>query len=266
MRSISSAAWARELLPAQTKREALLDSDQQNQADAASTYNRTTQPTPESTRSIADQVLDLAGDAEAAMLQATADHPEADPLGPTMKGKMFKKSAGLFGGHGAGWKCNVCVLENRKLCYDEYLDQVSDLRPEHVMALTPQTVLAREVQRQGPTPYRLKLTSAAGVQWDFCCLSENEMRKWELSITHAMRPVWRQEEMVERCGKCQAGFSWVNRKHHCRNCGDVICDDCSPQHDYRPLIHLGYTTPVRVCRGCVHQLRTAEIVAQQSQQ
>lgn len=47
---------------------------------------------------------------------------------------------------------------------------------------------------------------------------------------------------------CQAGFTVVRRRHHCRNCGKVFCGRCSSNNV--PLPRYGHTKPVRVCNRC----------------
>ena len=44
------------------------------------------------------------------------------------------------------------------------------------------------------------------------------------------------------CFVCQKKFSFFLRRHHCRACGQVVCDDCSPL-GWLP----GYPEKVRVC-------------------
>jgi hypothetical protein len=57
------------------------------------------------------------------------------------------------------------------------------------------------------------------------------------------------------CASCFTLFGVFNRKHHCRQCGDIFCHSCSS--NTHALSHLGYTTPERVCTVCYDRLRGA---------
>lgn len=38
---------------------------------------------------------------------------------------------------------------------------------------------------------------------------------------------WEQDEMVSTCKICLKDFNVSRRKHHCRRCGGIFCNDCS---------------------------------------
>ena len=62
------------------------------------------------------------------------------------------------------------------------------------------------------------------------------------------RPDWVPDELVLACPKCDAQFSPIVRRHHCRVCGGVFCSSCT---GFKAIIpRLLYNDPVRVCKQC----------------
>uniref|UniRef100_A0A0D9WU86 FYVE-type domain-containing protein n=1 Tax=Leersia perrieri TaxID=77586 RepID=A0A0D9WU86_9ORYZ len=62
---------------------------------------------------------------------------------------------------------------------------------------------------------------------------QNDRRKNFLDWRNLMKPMneekdhWVPDEAVTKCTGCTADFSAFNRRHHCRNCGDIFCDKCT---------------------------------------
>ena len=52
------------------------------------------------------------------------------------------------------------------------------------------------------------------------------------------------------CPSCDVIFSISKRRHHCRLCGDIFCDQCSNKKVLLPLSGPEFEKPVRVCDLC----------------
>ncbi|KAF7000271.1 hypothetical protein CFC21_016204 [Triticum aestivum] len=73
---------------------------------------------------------------------------------------------------------------------------------------------------------------------------------------------WVPDEAAKKCQSCAGDFSHFNRRHHCRNCGEIFCDKCSQgrialtAEDNAPL--------VRVCDRCMAEVSQRLSMAQEA--
>ncbi|BFU18531.1 Rho guanine nucleotide exchange factor, putative [Entamoeba histolytica HM-1:IMSS-B] len=68
----------------------------------------------------------------------------------------------------------------------------------------------------------------------------------ELSDNEAA-PTWIPDDNVLDCMNCHSKFTLLNRRHHCRKCGRVLCAECTKRRVVIPHIS---SKPVRVCENC----------------
>ncbi|XP_023285732.1 zinc finger FYVE domain-containing protein 1-like [Seriola lalandi dorsalis] len=68
-------------------------------------------------------------------------------------------------------------------------------------------------------------------------------------VKDAARPAyWVPDQDIHSCCECQKEFAPRLSIHHCRACGQGVCDDCSQER--RSVPSRGWDHPVRVCNGC----------------
>ncbi|KAH8282879.1 hypothetical protein KR054_010542, partial [Drosophila jambulina] len=77
-----------------------------------------------------------------------------------------------------------------------------------------------------------------------------ELREADAMFTADTAPNWADGRV---CHRCRVEFTFTNRKHHCRNCGQVFCGQCTAKQC--PLPKYGIEKDVRVCDGCFAALQ-----------
>ena len=75
---------------------------------------------------------------------------------------------------------------------------------------------------------------------------QKNLRQWK------RRVVWEPDDEAFECRVCESDFSTTRRKHHCRQCGRVVCGSCSEQEKKVA----GYDGPQRVCSECYSKPET----------
>lgn len=61
----------------------------------------------------------------------------------------------------------------------------------------------------------------------------------------------------DKCHRCRDEFSLLNRRHHCRNCGQIFCNKCSAKVSALPKY--GIEKEVRVCDPCYESINVTKI-------
>eukprot|EP00606_Chrysophyceae_sp_TOSAG23-5_P000257 GSChrysophyteH2.ASY1.ANO1.352.1 assembled CDS len=76
-----------------------------------------------------------------------------------------------------------------------------------------------------------------------------------LDSTVVNRP-WVADHLVNSCTRCCCSFSLLNRKHHCRCCGNIFCLSCSSES--RIVAAISSWQAQRVCINCAEKLDDIE--------
>ncbi|KAL7640897.1 UNVERIFIED_CONTAM: hypothetical protein RMT77_008034 [Armadillidium vulgare] len=74
-------------------------------------------------------------------------------------------------------------------------------------------------------------------------IKENKRSPFELS-----EPEWMKDNQTPCCLNCEANFDFVRRRHHCRRCGKIFCNNCCKKRMVLP--RMCFLDPVRVCGAC----------------
>lgn len=69
------------------------------------------------------------------------------------------------------------------------------------------------------------LNSSSDVQ-NSGTLSDTEFQVNSVATVSAL---WQSDELNSTCHACQSEFNLINRRHHCRLCGNIFCQSCSNQ-------------------------------------
>ncbi|CUE66333.1 Hypothetical protein, putative [Bodo saltans] len=63
---------------------------------------------------------------------------------------------------------------------------------------------------------------------------------------------WAKDDTAVNCKQCNSKFTFSRRRHHCRNCGYIFCEDCSFRT--QPVPNRNINDHVRVCDDCYFAL------------
>jgi hypothetical protein len=112
-------------------------------------------------------------------------------------------------------------------------------------------ILRKEIILAGKSSYQDRLRSENIVQKEEKIISP---MKGEMTIRRvymlygAYRVGWVVDDDVQYCMECSGEFNFLNRRHHCRACGNIICAACSPYKASIPTLY--EPNGSRVCTNC----------------
>jgi len=81
-------------------------------------------------------------------------------------------------------------------------------------------------------------------------LKHGKGKSGESTDGESIAPVWVPDKLLKNCMVCEVKFTAINRRHHCRKCGKLLCGGCSSKKF--KLENLGKVS--RVCDGCYEEL------------
>lgn len=121
--------------------------------------------------------------------------------------------------------------------------------PPPIPDLTPQLSLAPE--------FRVPTHEVPQKNFGFC---------WTTPVSS---PEWEKDMLVQKCRECQRRFNLLLRRHHCRRCGRIFCDNCSSYkalldpsqiaHDPVLPVYIGTGSSHRVCRSCFDAVNSGPV-------
>lgn len=154
-------------------------------------------------------------------------------------------------------------LFNDILVYGNIIIFKKKLISQHVFELESLTV--EEVIGNENYPFQFKVMTPKK-SFVICAATAEERMQWILHIRknskecerktlarnlnndNSLSPVWIPDTEAMKCMSCLiTEFSWIQRRHHCRSCGNVVCSKCSQQKIHLPSQS---NAPLRVCYRC----------------
>ena len=120
---------------------------------------------------------------------------------------------------------------------------------------TQSSSVATIIATQGmPTPFLASSSSAGNLHSpttspaSFEVDDDNEPEKL-LTADGFEVPPWAPDDSSNNCLGCNAKFTTTNRRHHCRNCGQLFCKKCTTKKCFLP--RFGFTQKkMKVCERC----------------
>jgi len=77
----------------------------------------------------------------------------------------------------------------------------------------------------------------------------SDIKKKEKASKFTAAPTWEKDDEAKACHECKTEFGFFTRKHHCRRCGQIYCEQCTSHTIKLEIIH-PEGGKYRVCNSC----------------
>ncbi|KAH3763183.1 FYVE, RhoGEF and PH domain containing protein [Pelomyxa schiedti] len=165
-------------------------------------------------------------------------------------------------------KPRVFFLFSDCLIYAVKVEAVNGYR--HHFLLNLHNAQLKSLPDTSKTRYSFQILSKQK-SFTVCAKDEEEKEQWtseiqatiaNLKSVHASRqhaqevsgnsqaPVWIPDSEAETCMQCGSKFTLLFRRHHCRQCGQIVCSDCTQNRFFFESLH----EYARVCAACYKTL------------
>jgi len=118
----------------------------------------------------------------------------------------------------------------------------------------------RERKELQATPWRPTLWSSSSERIRYRDLGYELDSAPPLPVQMVDKSKWMLDTDTVKCLDCGFRFDSVIRRHHCRACGAVFCETCSPE------VGLSNGVTVRICADCYHHAKSVKRTADQEEQ
>ncbi|POM71100.1 Hypothetical protein PHPALM_12377 [Phytophthora palmivora] len=101
--------------------------------------------------------------------------------------------------------------------------------------------------------------SADEAQREYIRVVEDVLPQWQSppSWDGALLRTWTPDECSDRCSVCHEVFTFLNRRHHCRRCLNLVCAVCSPHTVPLRVFSEPTGKRQRVCATCFDEIGEA---------
>eukprot|EP01035_Chromulina_nebulosa_P019391 gene19391-25260_t len=157
-------------------------------------------------------------------------------------------------------------LFSDKLLYGE-LNGLGSYRVNRQILFTEMRITSTDTVENHERSFLIESKAKSFVTW---AKDVSERNEWYNAIMDAMlanndmikettgiAPLWTPDSAQSNCEECNVLFNLMTRRHHCRNCGKLLCGGCSI---YRCMVpHVNPNNKVRVCVNCCRELSPDEV-------